>query len=72
MSDRDAAYLLGGLVLLLIALALPPGGPSELEAKQAEYCVNWETWHADRRAGVPVDQRYGWPDVAGRYYEECE
>lgn len=59
-------------VLLFLTYLVAQGGPSDAEAVQAEYCLNWATWHTDRRAGVPVEQRYGWPDQAGRYYQECD
>lgn len=47
-------------------------GADDQTAEQQQYCTMWEIWHADRRAGVPVEKRYGWPDQAGRYYQECD
>ena len=38
---------------------------------KTEYCEMWGIWHVDRRAGVPIDKRYGWPDPDGKYYKEC-
>lgn len=55
-------------VLFLLDAVTEPAQPDDA----AQYCAMWEIWHADRRAGVPVDQRYGWPDQAGRYYKECD
>lgn len=55
--------------LLAWGAAIAPPGPTEAEQQQ---CEMWEIWHADRRAGVAIEKRYGWPDQAGRYYEECD
>lgn len=63
--------LTGALVLLVILAAFDTPADREARAEQQQYCIMWEVWHADRRAGLPVEQRYGWPDQAGRYYEEC-
>ena len=41
-------------------------------ALEHEYCPMWEVWHRDRKDGVPIDERYGWPDPERRYYEDCE
>lgn len=38
---------------------------------QLEYCPMWKIWHDQKAAGIPVEERYGWPDRAGRYFEEC-
>lgn len=53
-------WVLAAAALLVLWGALAEPDNSE----QAQYCAMWEIWHADKR--------YGWPDVAGRYYEECE
>lgn len=45
-------------------------GPADII--QAEYCPMWEIWHGDKDQGVPINQRHGWPDQAGRYFQECE
>lgn len=39
---------------------------------QLEYCPMWQIWHDQKAAGIPIEQRNGWPDQAGRYFEECE
>ena len=61
------------LVVVAVVAWLPPSGVDrEAQAEHRQQCDMWGIWHADRRAGVPVNKRFGWPDQAGRYYEECK
>lgn len=62
-----AAFLVCAGLITWGAIAEP-----EQTAEQRQYCEMWEIWHADRRAGVPVEKRYGWPDQVGNYYTECD
>lgn len=69
---RFLQWFVGSLLLVALTFGIAMDAPDEIEAQQVQQCEMWEIWHADRRAGVPIEKRYGWPDVCGRYYEECD
>lgn len=69
MTEAKVAIIF--IIAQIILITLIVNYSEEPAPDNQEYCSMWEIWHNDRRAGVPVDQRYGWPDSEGRYYIEC-
>lgn len=65
-------FALIGCIMIVLGAVIFPSDAVEQAAAKRQQCEMWEIWHADRRAGVPIEQRYGWPDQAGRFYKECE
>lgn len=72
ISSMKFYFLVGLIVGVVIAAAKDDDPEPELDPVKYEYCPMWEIWHDQKAAGIPIEQRNGWPDQAGRYFEECE
>ncbi|MFW6342880.1 MAG: hypothetical protein ACOC00_07660 [Halothiobacillaceae bacterium] len=75
MRDQDITTITAagiGFALIVGTGVLATVGGDSLDAEQAQYCQMVGAWKREEAAGIPPDQRSGWPDYKGVFETVCK